>query len=741
MTILSRTSRLAVFVITAFLSPMSDSIAEDLSFRHDVMAVISKAGCNMGVCHGNLHGKGGLRLSLRGEDPAGDFLTLTRDQLGRRINLSSPAESLILRKPAMLQAHEGGRRFEVDSPEYRVLRDWIAAGARDDGESAAALEGLTVEPSEVVLVEPESAFQLRATAKFADGSERDVTRWAVYEPALPIMSISVDGHVERETNGETTILVRYLDQQRAVRVAFVPARPDFVFHAPTARNIVDEFVFAKLDKLRMNPSELCDDRTFARRAYLDLLGQIPTADEARRFVEDAHPDKRAILIDELLARPEFARFWSRKWCDLLRVEEKTLDRKGVANFSHWIEQSLAEGRPLDEMVREIVAAQGSTYLNPPANLYRALRDPLDRGESLAQVFLGVRLQCARCHNHPFDRWTQDDYYAWAAIFAPIDYKILENNRRDQNDKHEFDGEQIVYMRSAEKLKNPRTGKPAPPRPLGGDANCEAKGSERLVEIADWLTDEAGDRFALAQANRIWSELMGRGIVDPPDDFRVNNPPTHPELLAALARELVERDYDLRSLVRLIANSATYQLATEPNETNSDDTLNYSRVVPRRLSAEQLLDSVSGALAADLKFNGYPQGTAAGEIAGVNAIRPRDKAPSPADRFLALFGKPPRLMSCACERSTEPTLNQAFEMLSGELLQRQLASGDGLLARTTELSAQESIGELYWTILNRAPTEAEAVELARLLETAPERRGALEDIAWGLLNSSEFLLRN
>lgn len=723
---------------SCWVSPIE---ADEVSFRTDVMAVLSKAGCNAGVCHGNLNGKGGFRLSLRGDDPAFDFAALSREQLGRRINLQQPDASLMLRKPTMLQTHEGGKRFEPDSPEYRVLRDWIAAGATDDAADSPALTRLEVEPTEVILIEPRLELSLQVTAHFADGTSRDVTRWAVYEASNDRIGMTVDGRAEQLLPGESTILVRYLDHQQVVRVAVVAERPNFQSAGPAPANYIDALVFAKLRSLRMNPSGLCSDHRFLRRAYLDLLGKLPTADAARKFVADAAPDKRARLIDELLEQREFAVFWANKWCDLLRVEEKTLDRKGVANFRHWLEQSIADGKPLDAMAREIIAAQGSTYLNPPANLYRALRDPLDRGESIAQVFLGVRLQCARCHNHPFDRWKQDDYYDWAALFAPIDYKVLENNRRDQNDKHEFDGEQIVYWNGARKFKNPRTGREAQARVLNsGDAKTTAT-DDRLATTAAWLASADNTMFARTQANRIWAELLGRGIVDPPDDFRTNNPPSNEALLTALADDLVSRGYDLRQMIRTIMQSSTYQLSCETNETNAGDEVNYSHAHPRRLNAEQLLDSVCGALDVHVKFNGYPAGTGANEVAGVHAIRPRDKKPSQADRFLTLFGKPPRLISCDCERSTEPTLNQAFEMLSGELLFGLLATPESLPATLVERKTDELIDELYWTLLSRAPSEVEVAELAALIDSTSDRRQAIEDVTWGLLNSSEFLLRH
>lgn len=715
--------------------------ASDVCFQRDVLAVLSKAGCNAGTCHGNLHGKGGFRLSLRGEDPAFDYLSLTRDQLGRRVNAAQPAKSLVLLKPTSQVVHEGGRRFARDAPEYRVLLEWIEAGMPNDSDASCRLASLVVTPSSAVVVEPQERLQLAVTARFEDGSTRDVSNWAVYEPAQPIVAISPAGLVERRATGETTILVRYLDQQVAVPVAMIPARPNFTPQGPRPRNRVDELVFGKLRALRINPGQIASDQVFLRRACLDLLGIYPSAEMAREFLSDRNPDKRRRLVDSLLQRPEFASHWALRWCDSLRVEEKTLDRKGVVNLHHWLTRAIDTGMPLDQLARKLVAAQGSTYLNPAANYYRAARDPLARAEGIAQVFLGIRLQCARCHNHPFDRWRQSDYYDWAAIFASVDYKILENQRRDRNDQHEFDGEQIVFVNARRKLTNPRTGSKARPRVFDANETWKGDARESLERTADWMVDPKNPFFARAQANRVWAHLMGRGIVDPPDDFRANNPPSNPALLEYLAVEFVDHDYDLRHLIRLIMDSATYQLAA-PDQRMESDPANFSHVEPRRLTAEQLLDAICQVLDAPARFNGYPLGTRAGAIAGVQAVSFREQSPSPADRFLRTFGKPPRLLACDCERSVEPTLHQALTMVSGELVNELLKLQpnrlDALQRQFT--SGTPIVEELYWIALGRAPSQRELQATVELYEQSPDKRAALEDIAWGLLNSTEFILR-
>ncbi len=778
------------------------------------MAVLSKSGCNLGTCHGNARGKGGFQISLRGQDPAGDYTVLTRDWSSRRANVSEPDQSLMLLKPTQQIAHEGGKRFETDSAEYRLLQEWIAAGMPNDPADAPKLVTLTVTPHEAFLAvergetrdesqkedtgraKPrgdsssraldsrlsalDSPWQLQLTAKagFSDGSTREVTTLAVYEVAQPIADVSHDGLVTGRSVGETTILVRYLNQQVGVRIAFIPDRPNFAKSKIEPANFIDELVFAKLDKLRINPSDVCDDVTFVRRVHLDLLGLLPTAEEARTFVTDRAADKRARLIDALLERPEFADWWALKWSDLLRIEEKTLDRKGVENFHAWLRDAFATNKPLDRMIREIVAGRGSTYENPPANFYRALRTPFERSEAVGQLFLGVRLQCSKCHNHPFDRWTQDDYYSWGSVFARIDYKIIENRRRDTNDKHEFDGEQIVYLsddaKTSSQARDPRTEEIRPAKFLGDTGRVDRK-ADPLAELAEWLTDPGNDRFVQMLANRTWQQIMGRGIVDPIDDFRATNPAANPALLTALADELrgdgaaslssfrslsslpiegttgTERTigmktssspFDLRHMLRLILNSKTYQLSSEPNDTNREDDANFSRSLVRRLSAEQLLDATSRVCDVPLDFTGYPTGPRAAQLPGVSAARRREADPSDADRFLKLFGKPPRLQSCDCERSDETTLGQTFQLVSGSLVNRMLTADGNRLDQllNSNRSNGEVIAELYWTALIRPPATDELRETIQFLAAATNRRAALEDVTWGLLNSHEFLLR-
>jgi hypothetical protein len=713
--------------------------APTVSFRNEVMAVLAKAGCSAGACHGNKSGKGGFKLSLRGQDPDADYQALTRELFGRRVNTLDPERSLMLQKATGAVPHEGGRRFGRDSEEYGILRRWLEAGAPRDGAGVAKLVRLDVTPAEQLLVAPAGEVRIRATAHFEDGSARDVSRLAVYEQSADLAAIAPDGLVARRRDGETSVIVTYLHQQQVVRLTFVPERPGFVATDVAPNNVIDEHVFAKLRGLRINPSDGCSDLEYLRRAYLDLLGVLPTAAEAQAFAGDGGPDKRARLVDALLARPEHAEHWAMKWADMLRVEERTLDARGVAALHTWLKESLAANLPLDRFAATLVAATGSTYANPPANYYRALRDPVARGEATAQVFLGTRLQCAQCHNHPFDRWTQDDYYGWADVFSRIDYKIVENKRRDDNDQHEFDGEQIVEVKASGAMKDPRTGRDVAAARFLGAAEPLAAEADRLAGLAAWMT--RSDLFARAQVNRVWATLMGRGIVDPVDDFRATNPPSHPALLDRLAGDFVAGGYDQRALIKLIMASRTYALSSEPNETNAGDDVNYSRALPRRLGAEQLLDAQHQALGVRPEFAGYPKGMRAGQIPGVR-VRDRKQRPTMADNFLVAFGKPPRLLSCDCERTNETTLGQAFQLISGPTVAALLAAGDNRIGTLIDegKSDEQIVQELYWSALTRPPAGDELAGMTGHVGRSGDRRKALEDVAWALLNSKEFVLR-
>jgi len=728
----------AAALSAGFLLTLAPGVrGEDVLFRRDVMAVVSKAGCNLGGCHGNGSGKAGLKLSLRGQDPDLDWLALTRDQGGRRVNLLQPENSLVLLKATAALAHEGGQRFNADSPEYAILLRWLRDGAPDSGANAPRLVKLDVGSPARVIVEPATELKLRAVAKFADGTERDVTPLAVYEPNNLLVKVSHDGLVQREKAGETTVLVRYLDQQIAVPIAFIPERTDFAWSSPPANNFIDGQIFQKLRTLRMNPSELCSDALFLRRAYLDLLGFVPSAEAAQTFVADTAPDKRARLIDALLERPEFADFWALKWADLLKIEQRQLDNNGMKVFHGWIRESIAQNKPLDQFARELIAARGSTLRNPPANWWRANRDPVTRAENTARIFLGTQLNCAQCHNHPFERWTQDDYYNWTSLFARLDYKVSDEKGKDKNDKNEFKGDQTVLIKANAAVINARTGEAAQPRFLGGEAPQLSKERDELLALADWLP--RSPMFARMQVNRVWFHLFGRGLVDPVDDFRASNPAAHPELLDALAKDFAQNGCDLRRLIRTITASRTWQLAAAPNATNADDEMNNSRAFVRRLTAEQMLDSLSEVLAAPLLLEGMPAGTRLAQLAeGRKHYKPLT---AEVDRFAAAFGKPPRLIASDCERTNETAMPQVFQLISGPLIQQMLTRKGNALDKLLDAGKTDAeiVNTLFWTTLTRPPT-AQELERCTTLLGAGDRRRAAEDLAWALVNSKEFVFR-
>ena len=738
---------------------------ESPSFRNEVMAVLSRAGCNQGTCHGNANGKGGLKLSLRGQDPDLDFRTLTRSSASRRIDRLAPEASLLLQKPLMVVPHEGGKRFRPDSSDYQILKRWIESGAEEDPDTSATLVSLTATPAHLTVAAPQRKVAIKATALFSDGQQSDVTHLAVFEPSATFVTVDSSGTVTSERSGPTTIVVRYLNQQFPVTLEFIDARPAFEFTAPAPANVIDRAVYSQLKRLRINPAAICEDHVFLRRVYLDLTGRIPDAKTVREFTASQDPLKRSKLIDRLLESEDFFDVQTLRWADLLRVEDKTLDTRGVEVFHDWIHQSVADNKPLNEFAAELIEARGSTYEVPQTNLYRAIRKPEARGEAIAQVFLGVRLQCARCHNHPFDRWTQDDYYGWSNFFARIDYKIIENKRRDKNDKNEFAGEQIVLIKDSGDIKNPTTGVTAGLRFLGEQADSvqfetalsegagklfRSVGSEvpigkdRLQRLAAWMRSAENKRFAATQANRIWFQLMGRGVVDPVDDFRSTNPPSNQDLMDALTTAFIESGHDVRQLIRLIMNSNTYQHSTASANDVAHNTWPgaFAAVELRRLSAEQMLDGISVVLGVTPQFGGHPSGTRAAQLKGVRNGGHRYSKPEIGDQFLKLFGKPNRLQTCDCERTTDTTLAQTFEMISGELIHDVLKDPRNRITRQLKAgtTSSEIVRDLYLTTLSRPPSRAEEDAAMVYVAQQNDRTAALQDLTWALLNSNEFLLR-
>jgi hypothetical protein len=711
----------------------------DPSFRHEIMPLFSRAGCNTGACHGSAGGKGNLRLSLRGENPAQDFATLTQNRSSSRLNTAEPQRSQLLRKPAELTEHEGGLRLPPDSDDFRLLESWIRAGAPDDPPDAPVLTGLRVTSSAQLAVDPVHAVQLQATATFSDGSTRDVTGSAVYELSNLIATVSRSGAVTARKHGETNVIVRFEHLQRAMPLAFVPARPGFAFPDTAENNFIDGHIFRRLRELQTAPAGLCDDATFLRRASFDLTGQLPEAGLAKRFLADADPGKRMRLVDELLTTPAFADWWALKWADLLRLEERVMDVTGTAAMHRWLRDAMARDLPADQLVRTLLTTEGSSYQQPAANYWRVLRDASQRAEATAQVFLGTRIGCARCHNHPFERWTQDDYYRFAAIFDGIGYDILSNRRRDENDRMEFVGEQVISFRGSRELRDPRNDSSPLPAMLGGQPTTT--GPERLAELARWLTSPEHPLFAKVHVNRVWAALFGRGLVDPVDDFRMTNPPSHPGLLDELAAEHVRGGFRLRPLLRLLCASRTYQLSAEPAAGTSPEIHGFAHALIRRLPAEVLLDASHTALGVPLTMRNFPDSRSAIGIPGARFIT-KSKRADATEAFLKEFGKPPRATSCECERTTESSLAQVFTLTSGPLVNGLLRHESNRLTQLLRegVSPEGIVDDLFWRFLSRPPSETETARFFPLLSDSATRRASMEDLAWSLLNAKEFLLR-
>ena len=715
----------------------------EVSFTRDVMPVLSKAGCNGGGCHGNQNGKGGFKLSLWGENPTLDHKNILSSE--KRANPSNPEVSKLLRKPTLLEKHEGDKRFDLESEEYRILHDWLKLGAKNDIDSAPQLESIRIIPSSVLLSAPNKKINLQVKAKFSNGEEKDVSQWAVYESANLGAEVSAGGELEFSQPGETTVFVRYMGGRASMRAALIKANDNYKWKGPSSKNEIDHYVFSKLKLFNQNPSAVSDDLTFLRRVSLDVTGSLPSSDTARSFLSDKRKDKRSILIEELLKSEEYASFWALKWADLLRVEEKTLDSKGVEKIYGWLKAMIGSGKPLDQFTKDILCATGSTYNNPPANFYRALRAPVNRAEAVAQVFIGTRINCAKCHDHPFENVRQDDYYRFAAIFDAIDYEIIENKRKDGFDKHRFVGEQVIKLVSADKfqnkfLKDPRTKKPPEPGFLDPSSGPIKSFDNRLEEVADWITSHP--RFAKVQANRIWSNLVGQPLVDPIDDVRETNPASNPELLQFLSKELIESGFDQKHLIRLITNSITYQLSSDPGLVlNVGTDLTFARAKVMRYPAEVIIDAAHKSMSIESEFSDSFKSKSAITMPGVDSVH-LSKNPHENDKFLKIFGKPARLTNSDAERSNETTLAQVFELTAGKTLNTILSHQENKIGQLLKNGKDdlEIIDELYWSILTRPPVDEEWSAFLSYLNMSSNRRSALEDVAWSLLNAKEFLLR-
>lgn len=732
---------------------------QPVSFRHDFIAALNVAGCNAGACHGIPSGRGGFKLSLRGYDPAADFVELTHSALDRRTNRLDPEASLILKKGVGLVAHAGGPKLlSTNTVPQQIVRDWLTEGLHDDSASLPDVVKVEVYPRNRVQLAPARWQQLAVLAKFADGSVRDVTRLTAFSSSdESVASVDPNGLVELKQVGEAAILCRYLGVIECARLTYLAPQSDFVWSNPPEQNDVDRHVFAKLKLLNILPAELCTDQEFVRRVYLDLGGILPTPDECRAFFADTAADKRARLIDRLLDRPEFADFLAYKWLDVLRSNRLTIQIKGSYAYHQWLRSHIERNTPWNEVVKQLLTASGSTFDNPPANYYRGpydngepvVRDPQNLAEGTAQLFFGIRLQCAKCHNHPFERWTQNDYYHMSAWFAQLKAKpdaVFPGSPKQPYPWQLRENALVIFSQSGGEVTNPQTGKPALPKILGMPAPTLAPSEDRRVTLAEQVTSPENPHFARATVNRLWFHLLGRGIVDPPDDFRDSNPSANDELLDALARDFVTSNFDVKHIIRKMANSRTYQLSSHANAANPGDDKYFSHalVKRKRLTAELLLDAICSASGAPEEFTGVPPGTRAVQLPDGQVIYTGGRYAS-WDRhpFLKAFGQPAREAPCECEREGDVSLARALEMRNGEFVLSKLHVPENRIGKllASKLSESEIVAELFLATLSRPPLADEVQAALSHVASASNRRAAWEDIQWALLNTNEFVFRH
>jgi len=726
-------SRIRIGDQSVLVTVTAVDLPNPVSFRHETLPVLSRLGCSAGSCHGSPHGKGSFRLSLRASDPSLDALTLVSEELGRRTNPIEPDKSLLLLKPTTQVSHEGGKKLEKESAEYALLRSWIAEGAPLRREREAACVGVEIHPSTArVLHFPQATQQISVHAKFSDGTRRDVTDLAVFESSnTKVADVSRGGLVSGVERGGVAIIVRYLEFIESTNLTYVREIEGFQWNDPAPANYIDELVYRKLRQLQFEPAQRSGDRAFLRRVHLDVTGQLPGPEVVETFVENQDQQKRARLIDRLLESEEHAAFWAQKWGDLLRVSKKQIGQGAVFKFNRWLVNAVASNMPYDQFTREILTARGSSLVHPAANYYRSAGNTFDAMETSAQLFLGSRIQCAKCHNHPFERWTQDNYYGLAAFFSRI-----ERKKTGKGD------ELIVYAKKDGEITHPATGeKMSPWAPKAGVMEVAAPLDRRDV-FTEWLTGQNNPFFARVETNRIWSYLMGRGIVEPFDDFRDTNPPTNPPLLDALAEDFRRSGYDRRHLLRTILNSNTYQATSRTTRFNKEDRRYFSHYQPRMLTAEQLVDALGKVTGWPMKFVGVPASMKATQLPAPD-LKPHNRGRIGEIEFMKVFGQPERQTICECERGDDSSLGQALEMYNGRLLHGMITAGDGHLHRwiREKVGEEEIVKRLYLAALCRAPREQELALHLDYIRQAGNPQEALEDTLWIVLNKSEFLFQH
>ncbi|CAN5304387.1 DUF1553 domain-containing protein [soil metagenome] len=704
------------------------------SFRNQVIPLLTSAGCNSGGCHGALAGKGGMKLSLRGYDPESDHFVLTRQALGRRVDTIEPNLSLLLRKPTMVAAHGGGQKLDVDSRGYNVLADWIATGAPGPKPNDPRIERIEVFPTAAVL-KPKDELRLVVRAWYTDGQSQDVTAWSRFNSTEDLTaSVDVGGKVKVTGTGEAAITVWYANQVAAARIAVPQAVADAsVFAKAASNNAIDKAVLGKLEALGIPPSGLCTDLEFIRRLFLDTAGILPTHKEVAAFLSDTRADKRSRLIDSVLKRPEFVDYWTYRWSDLLLLSTLKLSQPAMWSFHEFIRDSVASNKPWDRFAREILTARGSTVDNGAANYFVLHKDVTDLTEATSVTFLGMSITCCRCHNHPLEKWTQDQYWSMSNLFSRVALKDGVHG-----------GEIIVQALTTGDALHPRRGKAMPPTPLDGKALALESLEDRRAYFADWLTRADNPYFARALVNRVWRNYLGRGLVEPEDDIRQTNPPTNSELFDLLAREFVEHGYDVQFLMKLILNSATYQRSSTPLPANVKDERFYSHYLVRRLPAEVILDAYSEVTGVPTPFSiffdtrpifNFQKGMRAVQLPDVKV----------ASAFLDAFGRPERMQTCSCERQQDATVSQALHVNNGSTLNDKLRAKDGRIEKWThdKIADADVIREVFQLALSRPPSATERTKFLAQLKTtpadgSPARREALEDLVWAVLTSREFL---
>jgi hypothetical protein len=705
-----------------------------INFGNQIVPVFTKLGCNGGGCHGKSGGQNGFALSLLGFVPELDFQTLVKENRGRRLFPASPDHSLLLRKASGQMAHGGGKRMEVDSDEYKLVRRWIASGTPFGKKEDPVVTRITVVPEKQVMTR-NNRQQFAVYAHYSDGAVQDVTQRAQYESNDQEVAVVDGGALVRtlEMSGEAAIMARYQAQVAVLRVT-VPLGakiPDYKFEYKT---VVDRFTHKKWQELGMVPSGLCTDEQFIRRASLDITGTLPTPDEVKRFLADTNPNKRDKLVDGLLERPEYSYLFANKWADILKVKrgQQPGSAQGTFAFHAWIRESIAADKPYDQFVREILAANGDPSQSPPTMWFSQLQNPEQFVDDTAQVFLGQRLACAQCHHHPYEKWSQDDYWGLAAFFGRVGRKAVQQPGGANNQQSAV---QVIYTTRRGSVTNKRTGQAAPMQPLAGEPMKVAEDDDPRQKLVDWMVDAKNPFFARAVANRYWAHFFGRGIVDPLDDMRVTNPPSNPELLDALAKELLDHKYSLKELVRVICKSRTYQLSAAPNEFNKQDKQAYARYYPRRMSAEVLYDAVNQVTASPSSFGNLPQDRHAPR----RAIMLPDESFN--SYFLDVFGRPQRISACECERVNEANLAQALHLLNSDEVQNKLTRGGGradLLAKDKRADA-EKVEELFlWAFARRPSPEHLRLAVEHINRNAQNKKQAYENILWALINTKEFV---